>query len=87
MKFGDDEWADKYEDNLKKFGVCSKFIDRVAGKSTGLAQINVADNGDNQIIIIPGATDSLLPSDIENAAEVLDSSKVSVCARIARNKF
>lgn len=77
MQFGDDEWADKYDDHLKKFGVCSKFIDRVAGKSTGLAQINVAENGENQIVIIPGANDSLSPSDVENAAELLDSSKVS----------
>lgn len=76
MQFGEDEWADKYDEHLKKFGVCSKFIDRVAGKNTGLAQINVAENGENQIVIIPGSNDSLSPSDVENAAEVLDSSKV-----------
>lgn len=76
MQFGEDEWADKYDEHLKKFAVCSKFIDRVAGKNTGLAQINVAENGENQIVIIPGANDSLSPSDVENAAEVLDSSKV-----------
>lgn len=77
MQFGDDEWADKYNDHLKKYSVCSKYIDRVAGKNTGLAQINVAENGENQIVIIPGANDTLSPSDVENAAELLDSSKVS----------
>lgn len=41
-----------------------------------MAQISVAENGDNQIVIIPGANDTLTASDIEDAQELLDSSKV-----------
>lgn len=75
-KFGFDEWADKYQENLTKSNVCTKFISRVEGHKTGMAQINVAENGDNQIVIIPGANDTLSSSDIEDAQELLDSSKV-----------
>lgn len=51
-------------------------METVNGKSTGLAQINVAENGDNQIVIIPGVNDILSAADVEKAQDVLDSSKV-----------
>lgn len=51
-------------------------METVNGKSTGLAQINVAENGDNQIVIIPGANDILSAADVEKAQDVLDASKV-----------
>lgn len=47
-----------------------------SGKTTGLAQINVAENGDNQIVIVPGANDSIAPADVDKVQEVLDASKV-----------
>lgn len=49
---------------------------RVEGHKTGMAQINVAENGENQIVIIPGANNSLSADDVENADELLKSSKV-----------
>lgn len=76
MKVGDDEWADKYRENLEKFNVNISHVETVTGKSTGIAQINVAESGENQIVIIPGANDVLSPTDIEKAQDVLDSSKV-----------
>lgn len=32
----------------------TSYVENINEKSTGLAQINVAENGENQIIIIPG---------------------------------
>lgn len=73
---GDDEWCDKYRKNLEKFNVGIKHVENTSGKSTGIAQINVAENGENQVVIIPGANDTLSPTDIDKAQDVLDSSKV-----------
>lgn len=61
---------------MEKYNVSTNFVDTANGKSTGIAQINVAENGDNQIVIIPGANDVLSPTDVEKAQDVLDSSKV-----------
>lgn len=74
---GDDDWGRKYKENLAKFDVCAKHVGIVTGRNTGMAQINVADNGQNQIVITPGANDALTITDIEEAHELLDSSKVS----------
>lgn len=61
---------------MEKFNVCTTHVETVAGKHTGIAQINVADDGENQIVIIPGANDALSSADIEKAQDVLDQSKV-----------
>lgn len=61
---------------MEKFNVCTTHVETVTGKHTGIAQINVAENGENQIVIIPGANDALSSADIEKAHDVLDQSKV-----------
>lgn len=76
QQLGDDDWGNRYQENLHKHGVCTKHIDRVAGQNTGIAQINVAENGDNQIVMVPGANNSLSSTDVENVDELLKSSKV-----------
>lgn len=55
------------------------YVERVNEKPTGIAQINVDQNGENHIVIIPGANDTLSITDIENADNLLDKSKVLVC--------
>lgn len=73
---GDDDWGRKYKENLTKYHVSATHVEKVTGRSTGMAQINVADNGENQIVIVPGANDLLSTTEIEEAHELLDSSKV-----------
>lgn len=77
FQVGDDDWGKKYIDNLTKFNVSTTHVEMVKGKNTGTAQINVAENGENQIVIIPGAHDLLTMSDVEKAQEVLEQTKVS----------
>lgn len=79
LQLGEDEWAEKYRENLVKQQVDTKHVGQADGQKTGMAQINVAENGENQIVIIPGANDSLSAGDVEKAQEILDSSKVLVC--------
>lgn len=77
MQLGDDDWGRKYKENLAIFDVSATHVGVVTGRNTGMAQIHVADNGQNQIVIIPGANDALSTTDIEGAHELLDSSKVT----------
>lgn len=67
-KVGDDLFADNTIRNLKKFGVDTKHVGRVAGKSSGVAPIMVEPSGENSILIIKGANNDLLPADVERAA-------------------
>lgn len=77
FQLGNDDWGKKYRENLGKFHVDTKYVETTNGKNTGLAQINVAESGENQIVIIPGANDQLSASDVEKAKDALDSSKVT----------
>lgn len=42
-----------------------------------MAQINVADSGENQIVIIVGANNQLGSNDINDAWQIINNSKVS----------
>lgn len=75
-KVGDDEWGSRYLENLKNLNVNTDNVGVASGKNTGLAQINVAENVENQIVIVPGANDSIVPADVEKVQDVLDASKV-----------
>lgn len=48
-------------------------------QTTGIAQINVADTGENQIVIVVGANDTMTNEDVDNSRELIDSAKVMVC--------
>lgn len=47
-------------------------------QTTGIAQINVADNGDNQIVIVTGANEELGIDDIAAARKTIDNAKVNL---------
>lgn len=50
-----------------------------SNESTGLAFIMVNDNGDNSIVVIPGANFDFNKKDIQEKKEVIKSSDVLVC--------
>lgn len=62
---GEDEYGKQLLTNLENCGVDTGFIETV-DKSTGIAAITVEKNGDNRIIIIPGANKEVSPNIIEN---------------------
>ncbi|XP_058822960.1 ribokinase-like [Topomyia yanbarensis] len=78
-KLGDDPWGKNYHDALRLEGVNVEHVDIVDGESTGIAQINVAENGDNQIVIVVGANNCLEPADVHKGAELLSNANVLVC--------
>uniref|UniRef100_A0A182NRG7 Ribokinase n=1 Tax=Anopheles dirus TaxID=7168 RepID=A0A182NRG7_9DIPT len=78
-KLGDDPWGMAYRKTLACEGVNVEQVDIVPGESTGIAQINVADNGDNQIVIVTGANRRLGPSEVERQPDVFERARILVC--------
>ena len=70
-KVGDDMFADNTIRNLEKFGVDTRYVGRVPGKSSGVGPIMVEPSGENSILIIKGANNDLSPADVERAASDL----------------
>lgn len=70
-KVGDDSFADATIANLAGFGVDTRHIQRVKGRSSGIATILVEPSGENSILIVKGANAELSPADIEGAADDL----------------
>ncbi|MBV8663338.1 MAG: ribokinase [Hyphomicrobiales bacterium] len=71
-KVGDDNFADATLKTLTGYGVDLSHVERVAGRSSGVATILVeAASGENCIAIVKGANADLSPADIERAAEDL----------------
>ena len=70
-KVGDDMFADNTIRNLASFGVDTKHVEKVHGRSSGVAPIMVEPSGENSILIVKGANNDLSPEDIERAADDL----------------
>jgi ribokinase len=70
-KVGDDMFADNTIKNFARYGVDATHVNRVSGRSSGVAPIMVEPSGENSILIVKGANSDLLPADVERAAEDL----------------
>jgi len=70
-KVGDDMFADNTIKNFARFGVDTTHVERVVGRSSGVAPIMVEPSGENSILIVKGANSDLSPVDVERAAEDL----------------
>jgi len=71
-KVGDDDFAEATLRNFASNGIETRHVTRVAGVSSGVAPICVDPSGENSILIVKGANDHLLPTDIDAAADVLE---------------
>lgn len=67
-RVGDDVFADNTIRNLASFGVDTRHVVKVAGKSSGVAPIFVEQSGENSILIVKGANADLLPVEVDKAA-------------------
>jgi len=77
-KIGDDDYGKELLKSLKKSGVNSEHV-MVSRQSTGLAFIMVNANGDNSIVVIPGANFDIDQEDIKKKRDVIKTSDVLVC--------
>ena len=68
-KLGNDVFGTAIADNFVKVGINSQFVDQ-SETPTGIAHISVDGNGENRIIIIPGANHEI---EITRAVDAIDS--------------
>ena len=67
---GNDAFGTQLRNGLAEAGVETKFVDLVEG-SSGTALITTGPNGENSIVVVPGANAHLSPKSLERAAPLL----------------
>ena len=68
-KLGNDLFGDSIAENFKKLGIGSEFLER-SDTPNGVAHIWVDANGENRIVIIPGANHEI---ELKKAVQAIDS--------------
>ena len=66
-KLGNDVFAEQSLDNFKKEAVNTKHVIQTSEAPSGVALIMVDDEGNNLIVVAPGANQTLLPADVKRA--------------------
>jgi ribokinase len=75
---GDDVFGQALVDNLAAAGVNTDAVTRVSGPS-GVAPISLASDGQNAIIVVPGANGKVDPAFIDRHKEALRSAGMVLC--------
>jgi ribokinase len=70
-KVGDDLFGPNTKKNLERNGIDTRYVQTVAGVSSGVAPIFVDPQSHNSILIIKGANAHLLPRDVDAAKDRL----------------
>jgi ribokinase len=70
-RVGNDLFGEATIRNFAKLGIDTSHVKVVEGVSSGVAPIFVEPNGQNRIIVVKGANDTLRPADIDAAADAL----------------
>jgi len=72
-RVGDDLFGPATIKNFEKLGIDPTHVRQVSGVSSGVAPIFVESSGQNRIIVVKGANDTLKPADVDAAADTLKS--------------
>ena len=75
---GEDVFGQALLDNLTRAGVGTAAVARVPGPS-GVASILVAGNGENSIVVVPGANGKVCPAYIDKQAALIRSAGMVLC--------
>lgn len=75
-RVGNDVFADQLIQNLRQAGVDTSCIGRVEGESTGVALINVDQEGDNSIVVAPGANYRVTPDYVRQHEAAIAGAKL-----------
>jgi len=73
-KLGEDIFGSQSLNNFKKEGVNTKYVLQTKEAPSGVALIMVDDDGNNLIVVAPGANQSLSPEDVKEAGTEIASS-------------
>jgi ribokinase len=68
---GNDLFGEATKKNFAELGIDTTYVRIVDGVSSGVAPIFVEPNGQNRILVVKGANDTLKPADVDAAADAL----------------
>src|SRR5271165_5541358 len=77
-KLGNDLFGEATVKNFAALGIDTTHVRIVDGVSSGVAPIFVEPNGQNRIIVVKGANDTLKPADIDAASNSLQNVDVII---------
>ena len=77
-KVGDDGFGPQLIENLQRAGVDTAAMAQTAG-SSGLAPMFVADNGQNAIVVVPGANGKMDRAMVDGHAGLISSAGIVLC--------
>jgi ribokinase len=79
-KLGKDVFGENYLQNYKTQGIDTTYVMFDETRFSGVAPITVDDNtGQNSIVIVPGANDSLSPADVRASRAAIDNTDIVIC--------
>ncbi|HEX7066057.1 MAG TPA: ribokinase [Bacillales bacterium] len=73
---GDDMNGSVLLRQLENEGIDTTFVNTASGETTGVAVINLLSQGDNSIIVVPGANHRLSPAHVEKTEQALREADV-----------
>lgn len=80
VKLGGDVFGENYLKNYQEQGIHTDFVFFDKSKASGVAPISVNDEtGQNIVIIVPGANDSLSVQDVKQARASIEAADVLIC--------
>lgn len=77
-KLGKDGFGQAHIDSLKKEGINYDFVLFDDIENSGVGNIILEENGNNRIIVIPGANRKLMPKDIDELEEQIKNSDIII---------
>jgi len=77
-RVGDDQFGESLINSLRNDGVEISEVRTTEGISTGIATIIVNGEGDNSIIVVPGANFKLTPQDIDESETIIKKSNMII---------
>jgi len=80
---GDDQYGALLRQSLGEAGVRTDLV-RTSERPTGIAYITVTPDGENSIVVSPGANAEVSEADVRAAEDALGSARVLVCSRLRR---
>ncbi|MFO7849277.1 MAG: ribokinase [Spirochaetia bacterium] len=75
-KVGDDDYGELLLNTLRNAHVDTTGIKVETEENTGMAFINVSNDGENSIVLVPGANNRLYPTDIDAEEEIFRESDI-----------
>ncbi|KAH8402903.1 hypothetical protein KR222_000001, partial [Zaprionus bogoriensis] len=78
-KMGNDDLGNEYYNYLQDLNINIDYVELMECDPTGIAQINVDDNGDNSIVVVYGANLKLNHKDVSRSKKLFKKAKVLLC--------